>query len=81
MESVQQAKELYGLIHARYIQTAKGMAFIREKYLNAVYGHCPRILCNKQILLPLGLSEHLKYSRVKVDYLNVGLLPQMSGDL
>jgi casein kinase II subunit beta len=66
MENVQQAKELYGLIHARFIQTAQGMALIREKYLNAVYGHCPRILCNKQILLPMGLSEQLKYTRIKV---------------
>jgi len=66
MESVQQAKEMYGLIHARYITTSKGLAFIREKYLNGVYGHCPRILCDKQILLPVGLSEDLKYSRVKV---------------
>jgi casein kinase II subunit beta len=66
MESVQQAKELYGLIHARFITTSKGLAFMREKYLNGVYGHCPRILCDKQILLPVGLSEDLKYSRVKV---------------
>ena len=66
MESVQQAKELYGLIHARFITTSKGLALLREKYLNGVYGHCPRILCDKQILLPVGLSEDLKYSRVKV---------------
>jgi casein kinase II subunit beta len=66
MESVSQAKELYGLIHNRFITTSKGLALIREKYLNGVYGHCPRILCDKQILLPVGLSEDLKYSRVKV---------------
>jgi casein kinase II subunit beta len=39
---------------------------MREKYLNGIYGHCPRILCDKQILLPVGLSEDMKYSRVKV---------------
>lgn len=66
MESVQQAKELYGIIHARYIETSKGLALVREKYLNGVYGYCPRIVCNKQILLPMGLSDELKYSRVKV---------------
>jgi casein kinase II subunit beta len=66
MENVQQARELYGLIHARFLTTGKGLALLREKYLNGVYGHCQRILCNKQILLPIGLSEDLKYSRVKV---------------
>jgi casein kinase II subunit beta len=39
---------------------------MREKFLNGVYGHCPRILCNKQIMLPIGLSNEMKYSRVKV---------------
>ncbi len=68
MENVAQAKELYGLIHNRFITTGKGLAMIREKYLNGVYGHCPRILCDKQILLPVGLSEDLKYSRVKVSF-------------
>jgi casein kinase II subunit beta len=43
-----------------------GLALVREKYLNSVYGQCPRILCDKQMLLPIGLSEELKYSRVKV---------------
>jgi casein kinase II subunit beta len=66
MESVNQAKELYGLIHSRFITTSKGLALLREKYLNGVYGHCPRILCDKQILLPVGLSEDMKYSRIKV---------------
>ncbi len=70
MESVSQAKTLYGLIHARYITSSKGLALIREKYLNGIYGHCPRILCDKQILLPVGLSEDLKYSRVKVKLIN-----------
>jgi casein kinase II subunit beta len=66
MESVQQAKELYGLIHARFITSGKGLALMRQKYLNSVFGNCPRILCDKQNLLPIGLSEELKYSRVKV---------------
>jgi casein kinase II subunit beta len=69
METVQQARELYGLLHSRYIMTSRGLAMIREKFLNGVYGHCPRILCNKQNLLPLGLSEELKYSRVKVNFI------------
>lgn len=58
--------DLYGLIHARYILTPKGLAVMQEKYLNETYGICPRILCGGQIVLPIGLSENLKHSRVKV---------------
>lgn len=42
------------------------MAFVREKYLNGVYGICPRILCNKQTVLPIGLSDDFKYARAKI---------------
>lgn len=73
MENVQLVKEIYGYMHARYIKTGKGihsvypgLALMREKHLNGVYGHCPRILCDKQIMIPIGLSDQLKYSRVKV---------------
>ena len=66
MEKLQNIKEIYGLIHKRFIYTSKGLSLMREKYLNGVYGYCPRILCSKQILLPVGLSEDTKYSRVKV---------------
>jgi casein kinase II subunit beta len=66
LEKLQNIKEIYGLIHKRFIYTPKGLSLMREKYLNGVYGYCPRILCSKQILLPVGLSEDTKYSRVKV---------------
>ena len=66
LDNLQAVKEVYGKIHKRFIKTAKGLALIREKYLNGVYGTCPRILCDKQILLPIGLSEDEKFSRVKV---------------
>ena len=66
LDTLQAVKEVYGKIHKRCIKTAKGLALIREKYLNGVYGTCPRILCDKQILLPIGLSEDEKFSRVKV---------------
>jgi len=42
------------------------MSFVREKYLNSIYGQCPRVLCDKQMLLPLGISNEFGYSRVKV---------------
>ncbi|MCQ2820570.1 MAG: hypothetical protein MJ252_25170 [archaeon] len=66
LEQFQKVKECYGLIHKRFIKTPQGLALIREKYLNEEYGHCPRQLCEKQFLLPTGLTDDLKYSRVKV---------------
>jgi casein kinase II subunit beta len=65
-EELQGIKEVYGLIHKRFITTSKGLALMREKYLNGVFGRCPRVVCNKQVLIPVGLSEDLKYSKVKV---------------
>ena len=65
-EELQGIKEIYGLIHKRFIITSKGLALMREKYLNGVFGRCPRVVCDKQVLIPIGLSEDLKYSKVKV---------------
>ena len=49
-EELQGIKEVYGLIHKRFITTSKGLALMREK----------------QVLIPVGLSEDTKYSKVKV---------------
>ena len=65
-EELQGIKEVYGLIHKRFITTSKGLALMREKYLNGVFGCCPRVVCDKQVLIPVGLSEDLRYSKVKV---------------
>ena len=66
LEKLASVKEVYGLVHKRFIRTKEGLIQMREKYLNGVFGKCPRVLCDKQVLLPLGLSEDLKYSRVRV---------------
>ena len=47
MELNQEASELYGLIHARYINTATGMAKVYHKFLSSLYGTCPRALCDR----------------------------------
>lgn len=62
----QEAMDLYGLIHQRFILTSKGLALMRNKYEKITFGVCPRVMCNSQSVLPIGMSEHLKNSRVKV---------------
>eukprot|EP01017_Pseudomicrothorax_dubius_P012327 TRINITY_DN149_c0_g1_i1.p1 TRINITY_DN149_c0_g1~~TRINITY_DN149_c0_g1_i1.p1 ORF type:complete len:257 (+),score=70.55 TRINITY_DN149_c0_g1_i1:91-861(+) len=66
LELYQEATDLYGLIHARFIQSPKGLALMREKFLLGKFGTCPRVLCERQNVLPVGMSEELRTSRVKV---------------
>merc|ERR1719473_1565884 len=66
MDTYQEASDLYGLIHARFIISPRGLAIMREKFLLGVFGVCPRVLCERQCVLPVGMSEELRTSRVKV---------------
>jgi casein kinase II subunit beta len=51
------ARFLYGLIHARYIVTSRGLQKMLDKYRKADFGRCPRVLCYSQPLLPVGLTD------------------------
>jgi len=52
-----QARLLYGLIHARWIITSRGLNKMLEKYKKADFGRCPRVLCFSHPLLPIGLTD------------------------
>ena len=66
IEELQEIREIYGYIHKRFINTPLGLGLVREKFINGAYGYCPRMLCNKQVVLPVGLSEDIRYSQVEV---------------
>ena len=66
LEIYQSAMDLYGVIHARYILSPHGLNKMREKFLQGAFGTCPRVLCERQHVLPIGVSEELSTSRVKV---------------
>lgn len=60
------AEMLYGLIHARYILTSKGMAAMLDKYKNIDFGRCPRVYCCGQPCLPVGQADIPRSTTVKI---------------
>ncbi|CCD25395.1 casein kinase 2 regulatory subunit CKB2 NDAI_0F00760 [Naumovozyma dairenensis CBS 421] len=60
------ARKFYGLIHARYIITIKGLQKMLDKYKDADFGRCPRVYCNYQPLLPVGLHDQPGIDCVKL---------------
>ncbi|KAI9141594.1 casein kinase II, regulatory subunit [Paraphysoderma sedebokerense] len=60
------ARHLYGLIHARYIITNRGLSKMVEKYKQGDFGKCPRALCHSQPLLPVGLVDTPNLKPVKL---------------
>eukprot|EP00996_Jenningsia_fusiforme_P001019 NODE_1929_length_1354_cov_21.462835_g1748_i0.p1 GENE.NODE_1929_length_1354_cov_21.462835_g1748_i0~~NODE_1929_length_1354_cov_21.462835_g1748_i0.p1 ORF type:complete len:254 (-),score=38.41 NODE_1929_length_1354_cov_21.462835_g1748_i0:502-1263(-) len=60
------AESLYGLIHARFILSARGMKLMEEKYSQGSFGRCPRVMCCGQSVLPVGQSDIMRESSVKI---------------
>ena len=66
-EKVEVAAEfLYGLIHARFILTTRGMHLMEEKYRNVEFGRCPRVHCHGQPCLPVGQADQPRSNAVKI---------------
>lgn len=66
-EAVSMAAEtLYGLIHARFIITQRGMQAVKDKFKRCDFGRCPRVYCQGQPTLPIGLSDVPRQNTVKI---------------
>lgn len=62
----QSAFMLYGLIHARFIVTSRGLDAMLKKYRLAEFGRCPRMLCRDQPVVPVGIADVPKRAPVKL---------------
>lgn len=61
----QGASDLYSMLHARFVHTARGLSKVYQKFLSGTFGTCPRALCDRQKVLPVGLSDKMRTSRFK----------------
>lgn len=46
-EADRMARDLYDLVHAKFIVTVDGLEAVKVKFTNGVYGQCPRVFCSK----------------------------------
>ena len=57
---------LYGLMHARFIITQRGLEAMGRKYKMKDFGECSRMLCGGQEVLPMGCADDPKHGTVKL---------------
>ncbi|KAF1984763.1 hypothetical protein K402DRAFT_335915 [Aulographum hederae CBS 113979] len=60
------ARHLYGLVHARYIVTTRGLSKMLDKFKKGEFGKCPRVVCQSHPLLPMGQHDSPNISAVKL---------------
>lgn len=60
------AEMLYGLIHARFILTSRGLQNMMDKYTAVDFGRCPRVFCQGQQVIPVGQSDIPRTNTVKL---------------
>ncbi|ESS36333.1 ck2 beta subunit [Toxoplasma gondii VEG] len=53
----QAAELLYGLVHARFLATARGLQLLQQKYAQKQFGVCPNSACEGWALLPTALTD------------------------
>ena len=72
-----EAQKLYGMIHQRFIQTTKGLHLMvnfyfgktfsqKQKMTKGEFGYCPRVLCEKQAVLPWGETDQIDKCQTRV---------------
>eukprot|EP00347_Sterkiella_histriomuscorum_P008996 403342928 len=61
----EEAPKLYTLIHQRYIETPIGLDIMKSKMLKGDFGYCPRVLCEKQPVIPWGESNQVDKSQTR----------------
>ncbi|KAJ3382741.1 casein kinase 2 regulatory subunit [Lobulomyces angularis] len=67
MQMIEESAELlYGMIHQRYIVTKQGLEVMANKFEHGAFGVCPRYLCGKCNVVPVGRSDKLGSETVKL---------------
>ncbi|CCG82366.1 Casein kinase II subunit beta [Taphrina deformans PYCC 5710] len=60
------AEYLFTYIHQRYICSRNGLITMAEKYEAGHFGVCPRVMCKKTAVLPVGLYDVIDDCNVKL---------------